>query len=54
MELSSMHSILREDTQYMRESLKEKQEYYKKSKAECKTIIDMDYDSAVSEYEKYI
>ncbi|WP_372404930.1 hypothetical protein ACDW34_08660 [Acinetobacter piscicola] len=53
-ELSSMQSVLREDTQYMRDSLKEKKEYYQKTKAECKTIIDMDYDSAVAEYEKYI
>ena len=53
-EITSMQSILREDTKYMRDSLQEKQEYYKKSKTECKTIIDMDYDSAVAEYEKYI
>lgn len=53
-ELSSMQSILREDTQFMRDSLKEKKKYYQKTKAECKTIINMDYDSAVAEYEKYI
>ncbi len=54
LELSSMQSILKEDTQYMRDSLKEKHQYYEKTKAECKAIIDMDYDSAVAEYIKYI